>query len=146
METTAEPLVVAPAPSADAQDAEHLRLLAIFHYVMAGVTALVGSFPLLHVGLGIAMILGVLPGMETDPGAHLGGWIFFLVGATITTCAWIFAAAVAWAGRNLAQRRRWTACFVVAVILCALAPLGTVLGVFSILVLQRPSVKALFAA
>jgi hypothetical protein len=35
-------------------------------------------------------------------------------------------------------------CFVVAAIECIFMPFGTVLGVFTIIVLSRPSVKALF--
>ena len=35
-------------------------------------------------------------------------------------------------------------CFVVAAIECILIPFGTVLGVFTIIALSRPSVKVLF--
>jgi hypothetical protein len=48
------------------------------------------------------------------------------------------------AGRNLAQQRRYTFCLVIAGLLCIFIPFGTVLGVFTIVVLVRPSVKALF--
>ena len=39
---------------------------------------------------------------------------------------------------------RQTFCVVVAAISCCFTPLGTVLGVFTLIVLFRPSVKALF--
>jgi hypothetical protein len=42
------------------RDDEHLKLLAIFHYVFAGGAALMGLFPLLHVALGLAMASGKL--------------------------------------------------------------------------------------
>jgi hypothetical protein len=48
------------------------------------------------------------------------------------------------AGRSLAARKRYTFCIIVAAISCTFFPLGTALGVFTILVLSRPSVKALF--
>ena len=37
-------------------------------------------------------------------------------------------------------------CVVTAGVMCAFAPFGTVLGVFTLLVLHRPAVKAAFAA
>ena len=49
------------------------------------------------------------------------------------------------AGRSLQQHRRHAFCFVIVCLSCLLAPLGTALGVCSILVLSRPRVKDLFA-
>jgi len=48
------------------------------------------------------------------------------------------------AGSSLRSKRRWVLCLVVAGMNCLNAPLGTVLGVFTFLVLFRPTVKALF--
>jgi hypothetical protein len=38
------------------QDEEHLRLLSIFHYVVAGLAALFALFPIFHLILGLFMI------------------------------------------------------------------------------------------
>ena len=57
---------------------------------------------------------------------------------------WAFAACVAYAGRCLNERRHYTFCMVMAGIACMFMPFGTILGVFTIIVLVRPSVKALF--
>ena len=48
-------------------------------------------------------------------------------------------------GSSLKQRRRRTLCFVVACLMLPSFPLGTILGVFTIIVLRRPSVQELFA-
>jgi hypothetical protein len=48
------------------------------------------------------------------------------------------------AGRMLQRRRGYTYCVVMAAIACAFTPIGAVLGVFTLIVLLRPSVKALF--
>ena len=48
------------------------------------------------------------------------------------------------AGRFLAARRRHLFCIVIAGIACMFMPMGTVLGIFTIIVLMRPSVKELF--
>ena len=42
------------------------------------------------------------------------------------------------------QRRNRSFCFVVACLSCFNVPLGTILGIFTILVLNRPSVQAGF--
>ena len=44
------------------------------------------------------------------------------------------------AGRMMAKRRRRMFCLIVAAISCLFFPLGTLLGIFTILVLSRPSV------
>jgi len=48
------------------------------------------------------------------------------------------------AGRFLGERSHYTYCFVIAILSCLSFPLGTVLGVFTLVVLSRPSVKARF--
>jgi hypothetical protein len=55
------------------QDAEHLRLLSIFHYIVAGVSAFVSFFPLLYSGVGVCVPGGqpVKPG-ESPPLELLG--------------------------------------------------------------------------
>lgn len=134
-----------PHPQA-VQDAEHLRLLAIFHYVLAGITALMGCFPIIHIAMGAWMVSGGFPSggpSSSAPPAELG-WFFIIIGSVISLVAWAIAACLIVAGRSISARRNWTFCFVMACIACVNMPLGTALGVFTILVLQRPSVKLLF--
>jgi hypothetical protein len=125
------------------QDIEQLRLLSIFHYVVAGITALFGSFPLIHVALGALFVLrpGAVGG---DAPPALFGVIMIVFGMIVVLLAWALAAAMATCGLRLAQRRGHTFCTVVAAIECVFIPIGTVLGVFTILVLQRPAVRATF--
>jgi hypothetical protein len=54
------------------------------------------------------------------------------------------AALLAVAGRRLKQRRSHTFCLVVAGLTCMNMPLGTVLGVFTLVVLTRPGVREAF--
>ena len=126
-------------------DEEQLRLLSIFHYVCAGVAAMVACFPIIHLVIGLVMVLSPNafgPG-KNQPPAFIG-WIFIGIAAFIIITGWIFAALMAWAGRCLARRRNYMFCLVMAGVACLFMPLGTALGVFSIIVLQRPSVKTLF--
>ena len=79
------------------------------------------------------VIAGNRPGHEIEyPMAHV-----ILGGLAMATC-------VAIAGRRLAGHRSYTFCLVIAGIECAFSPFGTVLGVFTIVVLIRPSVKERF--
>jgi len=127
------------------QDQDHLRLLSIFHYVMAGFACLLPLFSLIYIGLGAAMLSGKLP--SSPPSAHgdvIGGWIFVGVGSVIFFMGAVGAALNILAGRALAKRERRTLCLVVAGLNCLHMPLGTLLGVFTLIVLARPSVQALF--
>ena len=124
----------------NSQDVEHLRLLTIFHYVFAGLTALFACFPIIHVVIGILVVTGKMG--HNPPEAF--GYIFLFVGLFFILAGWGLAACMFYAGRCLATRKSYTFCFVVAAIECILVPIGTALGVFTILVLQRPSVRKLF--
>jgi len=140
-----------PAPALSLEDASHLRLLSIFHYVVAGLTALFSLFPLIHVGIGIAALSGAMP-IESNGGAaspdetRLFGWLFIGIGSFVILCGLTLAGFMAYAGRCLARQRRHTLCLVVAALSCMCMPLGTVLGVFTLIVLLRSAVKAAFDA
>jgi hypothetical protein len=133
------------------QDLEHLRLLSIFHYVVAGLVALFACFPVFHLILGLVMLIapGALEngqhGSPNDPiFLRLVGLFLVFVAATIILAGWSLAVCVLLAGRFLSRRRHYTFCLIIAALLCMINPFGTVLGVFTIIVLIRPSVKLLF--
>ena len=59
------------------QDEEHLKLLSIFHYVVAGMMALFGCFPIIHLILGLAMVSGKFGQPKLgEPSPALFGWVF----------------------------------------------------------------------
>jgi hypothetical protein len=122
-----------------------LDLLAIFHYVLAALSALFGLFPVIHVVLGVAMVTGRLDGGRGGPPQELFGWVFIAMGAALILAAFAYAALLVLAGSFLKSRRHWTYCLVMAAVSCAFFPFGTVLGVFTIVALSRPETKALFA-
>src|SRR5437868_8304254 len=130
------------------QDKGHLRLLAIFHYIAAGLAALFSCFPLLYTTIGAIFIFVARhgtpkPGEELPP--EFLGWIFvglgsflFLLGITMAICILI-------AGRCLSRRKYYSFTLVMACIECLFIPFGTILGVFTIIVLSRESVRGLFS-
>ncbi|TWU43241.1 hypothetical protein Q31b_22790 [Novipirellula aureliae] len=127
------------------QDAEQLNLLTIFHYVVAGMVGLFSLFPILHLVIGIGIVSGAfdVPDSGTPPPAFLG-WFFILIPLAMMLIGLAFAIAIAITGRKLARRSGYMYCLVIAGIECMLMPFGTVLGVLTILVLMRPSVKTMF--
>jgi hypothetical protein len=126
------------------EDERYLSLLAIFHYIVGGLTALFACFPFIHVAVGLAMVFGKLDGKNPPPPCF--GWFFVIVGGTVILCGWALAVAILVAGRKLQRRRSWMYCMVVGGLECMIMPFGTVLGVFTIIVLMKDAVKKLFAA
>jgi len=128
-------------------DEEQLRLLSIFHYIVGGLAALFSCIPIIHLSIGIAIVLGAFEGGHCSDGPpSFIGYIFIVVALMCIACGWAFAICLIAAGRCLARKKRYVFCLVMAAIACVFMPFGTVLGVFTIIVLMRPSVKELFAA
>lgn len=126
------------------QDEQYLNLLSAFHYVAGGLTAFFSSIFLMHVAMGIAMLCGVFEGEEAPP--RVLGWFFILFPGAFILAGWTLSGLIIAAGRRLKRRTSHTFCLVVAGLECILMPFGTVLGVFTIIVLMRDSVKELFSA
>ena len=130
------------------QDRQHLDLLGIFHYVVAGLGALFSLFPVIHLVIGLAMVTGHMNDLHAKPGEPdpaLVGWFFVAFAGVVIACGLTVSALLAYAGRCLRQRRRYTFCLVMAAISCAFMPFGTVLGIFTLIVLTKPAVKPSFA-
>lgn len=134
-----------PEPSSINRDEEHLRLLSLFHFVCAGMVALFAFFPIIHLVLGLLMILsvGVLGEGKQQPPVIIG-WFFVVLSSVCMWVGWTLAALLAWSGQSLRRRKGYLFCLVMACVACFFMPFGTVLGIFTIIVLIRPSVKALF--
>lgn len=128
------------------QDTEHLKILSICHYVLAGLCI----FPLLYgvfymlMGIFVGTIIANSPQPANAPPAALFGGIFAFVGLVISLISLTFGILLFKAGRNLSSYQSHTFCFVIACISCAFMPFGTILGIFTIIVLLRESVKGLF--
>jgi hypothetical protein len=131
------------------RDEEHLQLLAIFHYVVAGLAALFSLFPLLYTTVGAIFIFAARHG-TAKPGEDLPpqflGWIFAVLGSLLFLMGIAMAICILIAGRSLALRKRYSFALVMSCIECLFIPFGTILGVFTIVVLSRESVRGLFGA
>lgn len=81
---------------------------------------------------------------ETNPELQVAlligfGFVMFLIGIAI-----LFF--IILAGQSLAQYENYHFCLIVAIAECLIFPIGTIIGVSTILVLRRESVKQLFSS
>jgi hypothetical protein len=131
-------------------DADHLKLLAIFHFVGAGFALIGILFLLLHYTIMHSVFAN--PEMwknQKQPMPMPPEQIFAMM-------KWVYLAGAVWfvssgvlnviSGLCLRARKARTFSLVVAGINCLHIPLGTVLGVFTIIVLLRDSVRELYEA
>ena len=133
-----------------ARDEQHLRTLAVFYYVLAGLGLLFGCLGLVYVGGGT--LLAFLPEdtFASDPDAppaaavHAAGWIVIVIGALATVLQLTGSLLLVLTGRFIAARRHRMFCLIVAGLTCLHVPLGTALGVCTFIVLSRERVIALF--
>ena len=125
------------------KDEQELNLLGIFHYIVGGITALFACIPMIHLAMGIAMLSGAMDGGHDAPPRFLG-WLFIIFPAIFILAGWTLAGFMIAAGKRLQRHRSWMFCLVIAALECFFMPFGTVLGVFTIIVLMKDSVKELF--
>lgn len=135
-----------PGSQASREDRDHLRILSVLHYVAAGLAV-----------LGLLFLFGHYTIMKTvmDPGHwdHQGAggpppeavlammrW-FCLIGALLLGC---IAAGNFMSARMMSKRVNRTFSMVVAGVNCIQFPIGTLLGVFTLMVLLRDSVRRIY--
>ena len=128
------------------EDLKQLDLLALFHYIVGGITAFFSCMPFIHVFIGLAMLSGKFFKESNGSGPlPFMGWIFVIMGSVFIILGWSMAICIMVAGRKLKQRKNRTFCMVMAAIECIFMPLGTILGVFTIMALNKESVIKIFA-
>lgn len=126
------------------ENEQYLKLLSIFHYVVGGLAGLFACFPIIHFVVGLTMLFsGFTQSAEAAPFA-LVGILFTSIAGMIILFGWAFAICMILAGRYIAQRKKHMFCMVMAGVECMFTPFGTVLGVFTIILLSKPEIKALF--
>jgi hypothetical protein len=127
------------------EDEDQLRLLSVFFYILGGLSALCACIPFIHLAVGIALVTGSLPMPQNGPQPPaMFGWLFIVLASTFIIVGWAYGIGMVIAGRQLQRRRAYVFCLVMAALSCLNMPLGTVLGILTLIVLLRPSVKLLF--
>ena len=129
-------------------DAEHLNLLSIFHFIGAGLAVLGIGFLILHFIFFHAFLDNPKfwqDKNQTPPPAEFFALfkVFYVIFGAWFTISGILNLI---SGICLRARKYRTFSIVVASVDCLHIPFGTVLGVFSLVVLVRDSVRDLYAA
>jgi len=127
-------------PAWGPQDESHLNLLSIFYYIFAGLGALGGCFMVGHWWLMNALMHGKLGNSATPPPQEMMAFmqiIYVFVGFSIVVGTGLSILAAMF----LRQRRHRVFTMVVAGLTCLQFPFGTILGVFTFVVLMRESVR-----
>jgi hypothetical protein len=137
-----------PASSAEAQriiDNEHLKMLSIFHYILAGFALLGLLFICVHFMFMSTIFLhpDIFNAGKNSP-KQLPEFFFVMMlffylgfgGVMVVTGILNLLSA-----KFLRQRTHRTLSLVTAGVNCLHIPFGTVVGVFTIMVLSRPSVR-----
>ena len=129
-------------------DLEHLRQLTLFYYINGGIIAAFSSVFIFHIVMGLTMInhphaFPTTPGAPPFPSEM--GYMFVAMGSIAVLGGWILGGLTVYAGRCIKDRKNYILVLVVAGLNCFFVmPAGTILGVFTFVVLNRPSVQAIF--
>jgi hypothetical protein len=130
-------------------DEEHLKLLSICYFISAAISAFFSLFGLMYAGMGAVFDEAIkrapeLPGNTENLPPAFVGWLIGGIGLAV------FLMFIAMAGLKLGvalclrKRKSRTFCMVIAAIECLGVPYGTLLGIFTFIVLGRDSVTRLF--
>ena len=120
----------------------YLQAIAIGFYVLGGLGVLIGLLPLMHIAFGIMIVTGKLQNHPSS--ADEIAWLFILIGMVAMVVMETIAILLLYTGRCIQRRKRHLFCMVMSVLTCLASPLGTVLGIFAIILLIQPEIKAEF--
>ena len=127
-------------PTPHQRAVEHLRTLAVFHYVLAGMTFLVASLFIVYLVTG-ALTMAQL---TADQRSHAFGAHWQWVGIAGIAVGWSLAGLNAISARMMQLRKGRALTLVVAALNLVWPPAGTCLGLVTLWVLGRESVRRLY--
>ncbi len=127
-------------------DGEHLRVLSLCYYIYAGLNAFFSLFGVFYalMGLFFTMVASRVPAKPDQGLPPFFGLFLGVIGIGMFAFMMSFAILKLIVAKRLRQRRSRIFCIVVAGLSCIGIPFGTALGVFTLLVLSRTSVKQVF--
>ena len=129
------------------RDREHVKLLAIFHFVFAGLAFVGIGFLCVHYAIMHTVFsnpeLWKSQQQAMPPRAFLDAfiWFYLFIGVLLLTGLVLNVLS----GFFLLQKRNRLFSLIIGGLNCLQIPFGTALGVFTILVLSRDSVRELYA-
>ena len=136
------------------QDADQLRILATLNLVYGILAFLCSGVFTIYIFMGYQMATNPRffssPSSSPTTNASMPppefGMMFVIMGVLGMVFVWVLGGLALHAAKCIRERRNWTWVMVSACLDCLHMPIGTALGVFTIIVINRPSVRALFDA
>ena len=121
-------------------DVEHLRLLALLHYISGGVTLAFCLFGLIMFSFFFGMLSSIPQTQQHGPPPAI---VFGFFGA-FAAIGVVYGVLEIVAGRFISQRRHRVYSLIVSIPRIITIPYGLLLSVFTLVVLERPSVRRLY--
>jgi len=134
-----EPQPAETSPATE-ETRSHLKLLGVFYYLF-GLMALPILAILFLQGQFLDFVSDQANGAEIEESFRQ---LFLTIQIGIGLMVIVHLVAGFYVGNCFRRQKHHTLCIVAAVFVCLSFPLGTVLGVFSLIVLMKPEAKALF--
>lgn len=132
------------SPNASSSE-NHLSALALFHWIYAAMLVVAAIVMVVHAAdLIYRASVEQQQLSEPLPGAKEAMTLYGVVVGLIVLVTLLLAAIVAQTGRWLRSYKQYNICLVVAGVECLLFPLGTILGVFTVIVLLQTRTRDLF--
>jgi len=128
------------------KDIKQLRILSVMHYVLA--TPLIVGFTPLSI-LGFYLIRHFITNVGNsdyvaNPSEALTNWGDVITLSSLLILSWVWVVCLILAGIKIWKKKSRTFCQIIAGITCISFPVGTALGVFSLITLSKESVKKQF--
>jgi hypothetical protein len=129
-------------------DHEHLRLLALFHYISGGITVafslLFGVWLVVMAAMFSFLPAGPHGGDPATPPVHGPPVVFFLAFGGVFLLGVAYGILEIVSGRLISRRKGRVFTLIVAIPRLVLLPYGLILSIFTLIILERPSVKLLY--
>jgi predicted Na+-dependent transporter len=127
---------------------EHdLRLLSIGYFIQGGIVTFYALLALCYVGFMGVIFTTIQNSARGDTRNQIPPWLLPLIGTFVTAVVLSILAygfCLLYSGMALRKRKHRTFVLVVGALNCMNIPYGTVLGIFTFMVLQRPAAKDMF--
>jgi hypothetical protein len=127
------------------RDTEHLKVLGILYYVWSGLCLLGVVFGIVYVAVIPQPIHNPYDAAEVAS-AHAADPIIYGVGTAIIVGSFLAGLLYFMTARGLLSGRYRGLVYLAAILTLFSFPLGTLLGIFTLVVMNRPTVKARFQA
>ncbi len=127
-----------------AKDESDLNTLSILHYIWTGLLGC-SAFGIVGYFIAIAAFVANAPSHSHAADNEMAAGVMVIMGVVMGVLMIPLFILHLLAAAGLKKRTRYTLALVMSGFACLSVPFGTGLGIWTIMVLQRPTVKSLFA-